>query len=164
MKKIVNPFIKYPEEDFYCIGCSPHNKTGLNLHFYDVGSELITHWVPENKYMGYKNVLHGGMQALLVDEIAAWVVYTKCETVGVTSEMNIKYHKPVHITSREIKISGKLVGFDENLAIVECSITNSSGAICCSATVNYYCFPKAIAERKYNYPGIKAFYNENSKA
>ena len=103
MKKIINPFSHYSEEDYNCIGCSPNNKTGLNLQFFDTGESLVTHWKPENKYMGYKNVLHGGMQALLMDEIAGWVTYIKCQTVGVTSEMNVKYVGSIYETQFGLK-------------------------------------------------------------
>ena len=163
MKKIVNPFTHYPAEDYNCIGCSPNNKTGLNLQFYDTGKELMAHWLPENKYMGYKNVLHGGMQALLMDEIAGWVVYTKCFTGGVTSEMKVTYLKPLYISSGEIKVTGQLINFHENSALIKCSIYNSDGIICSSAEITYFCYPEPIAIKKYHYPGIEAFYEQKIK-
>ena len=160
MKKIINPFVEFKEEDYNCIGCSPHNKSGLNLQFFDNGKGLETFWKPEKKYMGYKNVLHGGIQALLMDEIGGWVVYTKCFTTGVTSELNVKYHKPMYILGGEIKITGKLVDFESNFARIHCSIYNSAGLECSSAEVTYYCFPEKISVNKYHYPGVEAFYEK----
>ena len=160
MKKIINPFVEFPQEDYHCIGCSPHNKSGLNLQFFDNGGGLETYWSPENKYMGYKNVLHGGMQALLMDEIGGWVVYTKCFTTGVTSELNVKYLKPLYISSGEVKITGKLIRFEGNFAKIECSIYNSDGKKCSTAEAIYYCFPEKISVKKYHYPGIEAFYEK----
>lgn len=73
MKKIRNPFALHKSQDYNCFGCSPDNEIGLNLEFWDTGDEIITQWMPDNKFVGYKNVLHGGIQATIMDEIASWV-------------------------------------------------------------------------------------------
>ena len=42
------------------------------------------------------DTLHGGIQAVLLDEICAWVVLRKLQTTGVTSKMETRYMKPVN--------------------------------------------------------------------
>ncbi|MGD0710115.1 MAG: hypothetical protein ABR968_02965 [Bacteroidales bacterium] len=70
MRKISNPYIKVKE--YCCFGCSPDNKTGLRLEFYEDGDEIYTEWQPTQYLQGYVNVVHGGIQSTLMDEIAAY--------------------------------------------------------------------------------------------
>ena len=94
MKKISNPFEK--SENYNCFGCSQNNKFGLQMKFFEDEDEIVTFWQPQNRFQGYNFVLHGGIQATLMDEIASWVVFIKLKTAGVTSKMEIRYKKPVY--------------------------------------------------------------------
>ena len=73
MKKISNGYVSL--KDYNCFGCSPNNGNGLRLHFYSEGDFVISKWTPTHDFEGYHNVLHGGIQATLLDEIANWSVY-----------------------------------------------------------------------------------------
>jgi hypothetical protein len=75
MRKILNPFSPLWREEYNCIGCSPQNEIGFHLQFYDNGDELIAGWIPEKNFMGYPDVVHGGIQSTLLDEIGGWAVY-----------------------------------------------------------------------------------------
>lgn len=69
MKKLNNPFVD--RADYYCFGCSPKNDIGLKMEFYEDGEYIKSYWKPDMRYQGYKNILHGGVQTLLMDEIAS---------------------------------------------------------------------------------------------
>jgi len=117
-------------------------------------------WKPDRKFEGYHNVLHGGIQATIHDEVASWAVYTQCETAGVTSNLNVTYQKPLYISSNEkITIKATLKEQAEKKAVFETEILNAKGEICSSAIVEYFLFPKPIAERKFFYPGKEAFFD-----
>ena len=68
------------------------------MTFFEDGDEIISTWEPKPQFEGYHGVLHGGIQATIMDEIASWVVYVKVKVAGVTSSMNIHYHKPIYMT------------------------------------------------------------------
>ena len=85
--------------------------------------------------------------------------YAKCDTAGVTSAMNINYAKPVYITRGEIEIHGSLADFTGNIATIHCKLLDGEGNICTTGKVQYFCFPKQIAVRKYAYPGMEAFHS-----
>ena len=87
MRKIINPYEKL--EGFECFGCSTKNNIGLNLDFFEDGEYVISRWKPRIVLQGYKGILHGGIQATLLDEVASWVVYVKAKTAGVTSRIDI---------------------------------------------------------------------------
>ncbi len=160
MKKIKNPFVEKDSSrhDYNCFGCSPFNEHGLHLEFWEDGDEVFTKWSPRKSLEGWMGVLHGGVQATLIDELGGWIVLLKMKTAGVTSGMNIKYLKPVYISKGEITIKGKLVSSEERIAKITCSIFDGEGTECVQAELDYFCFPERIAKAKYFYPGIEAFY------
>ena len=162
MRKITNPFAKMASKGEYnCFGCSPGNDIGLHLEFWEDGDEMLAKWTPDERYEGWMGVLHGGIQATLLDEIAAWVVFVKLKTSGVTSEMNINYHKPLYLQKGEISVRGKLIKTEKRLAKLECTLFDGQNEACASALVTYFCFPEKIARAKYNYPGVEAFLGES---
>ena len=158
MKKIVNPFIESKNHDYKCFGCSPLNDIGLKLEFWDAGEEVVCKWLPKKQFEGYMNVIHGGIQATIHDEIASWAVYTKCETAGVTSNLDVRYKNPLMITNQEISIRAKVESVNRRLAIIETIIEDVEGRICSVGKVTYFLFPQDMAKEKYMYPGIEAFY------
>lgn len=163
MKKIRNPW-KDPKNagEYNCFACSPYNDLGLQLEFWEDGDDIITHWDPAKTYEGWINVLHGGIQATLLDEVAGWVTMLKLKTTGVTSEMSVKYLKPVTVTSGSVTVRGRLLEMDGRIAKIQTSLYNGAGIECAKALVSYFVFPERVAKRKYNYPGIEAFYSDES--
>ena len=158
VKKINNPFIKHKGDQYNCIGCSPNNKTGFQLEFYSDGESVYSYWIPKVEFEGYMNVVHGGIQATLMDELASWFVYSMLDTAGVTSKMEIQYHNPLYISAGEMKITARLISKNKKHALIETEIENSKGVVCSSAIVEYYLFPPNVARVKYNYPGKDKFW------
>jgi|TARA_R110002050_G_scaffold111014_1_gene224006 uncharacterized protein (TIGR00369 family) len=158
MKKIINVHRSDDPEIYRCIGCSPHNPIGLKLEFWDDDNCIISKWNPRREFEGWVEVLHGGIQATLLDEIAAWVVYTKCKTAGVTAELKVKYKRPVFTNQGEILIKGRLVEMNKRLAFIHAQLFNSENQLCAEADIKYVIFSEEVARTKYYYPGIDAFY------
>lgn len=159
MKKITNPFIHAAETGEYnCFGCSPGNTHGLHLNFWLDGDELVAKWQPKKDFEGWTGVLHGGVQATLMDEAAAWLVFVKLKTSGVTTALNIVYSKPVYISNGEITVRARLISAKNRLAEIECTLSDGKQELCATAMATYFCFPEKIARAKYNYPGVDAFF------
>ncbi|WP_430936112.1 PaaI family thioesterase [Saccharicrinis sp. 156] len=158
MRKIINPFVNSKQHDYKCFGCSPLNNIGLQLEFWEDGEEVVCKWIPGKQFEGYRNVVHGGIQATLHDEVASWAVYTQCKTAGVTSNLNVRYKNPLMIKDDEITIRARVESVNRRLAVFETTIEDSQGKVCSIGKVTYFLFPKDIAKDKYQYPGENAFY------
>ncbi len=163
MRKIRNPW-KDPKNkgEYNCFACSPYNDSGLHLEFWEDGDDIITKWDPAKTYEGWVNVLHGGIQATLLDEVAGWVILLKQATTGVTSEMNVQYLKPVKVSAGIVTVRGRLLSVEGRTAKIAASLYNGSGEECAKAILSYFVFPENVAKRRYNYPGIEAFYSDES--
>jgi len=155
VRKIINP---YEPERNKCFGCSSSNPIGLHLTFYEDGEDVVTEWDPEFYMQGYLNVLHGGIQATLHDEIASWTVYTKLETAGVTRKIEINYLKAVYVNKGKITLRSKVLTQEERLATMYTRLLDCNGNLCSEGKVTYYIYPQKIAVARYNYPGIEAFF------
>lgn len=159
-RKIHNPFIELKGDSYNCFGCSPHNNHGLHLEFWEDGEEVFSEWEPVNMFEGYHGVVHGGMQATLMDEVAAWTVYVKCETAGVTMGMEIKYKKPLSSLNGKVKVVATVKEQTSRLAKVDVKLYNSDGVLATESIVSYFLFPVERARKEFMYPGVEAFFEE----
>jgi uncharacterized protein (TIGR00369 family) len=160
MRKIINPFPG--SEGYRCFACSPENAFGLNMTFIEDGDNVICNWEPRAHFQGYRNILHGGIQSTLLDELAAWIVFVKVKTSGTTTRIEVSYHKPVYTNQGTIKLQGRLIGMNGNIATVKAEIFDKNGTVCTDATVDYYTFPEKIARKKLYFPGYEKFFEKNN--
>jgi len=158
VRKVINPFRGL--EGYNCFGCSPDNKFGLQLSFVDEGEYLTASWTPKEYFQGYNNMLHGGIQSTLIDEIASWYVYAKLKTAGVTSRLEVRYKKPVYTNKGDIKLRAKLLGMQRNLANFEVELFDNDGVLCAFGNVQYFTFNEKVSREKFWYPGGEAFFEE----
>ncbi len=156
MRKLRNPYAEDP--NYNCFGCSPNNKTGLKMTFYDEGEYITAEWEPTKDFQGFYNVLHGGIQATMLDEIACWAVSIQIGTSGVTTNLNIKYRNPVLISEGNIKLRAKVVRKERRIATIHTELITADGKIGSEAEVQYMVFPEDIAKKKLDWPGVEAFY------
>lgn len=157
MKKLYNPFF---EQAFHCFGCSPENKYGLQLDFWEDDEGVLAYYNPQAHHEGYPNVIHGGIQATLLDEVAAWVIYVKLQTSGVTASMQVKFRKPVFTDKGEIIIKAKVKEVNRRIAQIEAWIEDIEKNRLCEAVLDYFIYPTQEAKEKYRYPGVEAFYKQ----
>ena len=138
MKNIINP-CKWLE-GYNCFGCAPNNEAGIKMEFYEDGDEVVSIWKPRPEYQGWINTLHGGIQAVLMDEICAWVILRKLQTTGVTSKMETRYRKSVSTTDSHIVLRASIKEVKRNIVIIEAKLYNKDGEVCTEAVCTYFTF------------------------
>jgi len=156
MVRLRNPYAEFP--GYNCFGCSPSNAAGLRMEFYEEGEEVVSTWSPEPDFQGFHDVLHGGIQATLMDEIASWVVFVKLDTAGVTYRLNTRFRVPVRISRGVVTLRARLVERKRNIATMEVVLLDGEGKKCSESTVDYFLLPRDRAVKEFHYPGRKAFY------
>lgn len=149
MKKIKNPWIGLTDKGYNCFACAPSNPYGLKMEFYEDGEDIVSIWTPGENYQGWLNTLHGGIQATLLDEIGGWIIARKCQTSGMTTNLNIKYKKPIP-TGCDIKVEirARIRETKRNFVFIDAAITYN-GVTCSTADITYYTFPKDVAEKDF---------------
>lgn len=147
MKKLTNPWKGV--EGYYCFGCAPSNPAGVKMEFYEDGDDIVSIWTPDTKYQGWLNTLHGGIQAVLLDEICAWVIIRKKQTTGVTFKMETKYLKSISTVDEELTLRARIVNEKRNVVFIEAEIYNKAKEICSQALCTYFTIPQEEAKSKY---------------
>lgn len=159
MRNITNPYVDSP--GYNCFGCSPSNPLGLAMSFFEEGSRVLSHWEPKASYQGFSDVLHGGIQATLMDELASWYVMVKMKTSGMTEGMEIRYHKPVYTTGGTVTLSSELEESEKRRARIRVRLfQGSEGEPKSEGVCTYTIFPEKLARKKLHYPGYEAFFPE----
>ena len=153
MKKIVNPWAGEPS--YHCFGCDPNSEHGLRMEFFEDGEYVVSHWQPRSELQGWRDTLHGGIQATLADEIASWVVFRKFQTSGVTSRMEVKYKKPVKITAEPITLRARAVKQMRNVVDIAVELYDARGELCTIATCVYFLFSKQRAHEEFGFMEFK---------
>lgn len=146
MKKIINPWKGL--KGYYCFGCSPENPLGVKMEFYEDGDEIVSFWKPKPEYQGWLDTLHGGIQAVLLDEICAWVIVRKLQTTGVTSKMETRYRKSISTNDTFLEIRASIQEQKRNIILVKATIYNSAKEICTEAVCTYFTFSKEKSQQE----------------
>lgn len=155
MKKIINPWIGLIDKGYNCFACAPNNPYGLKMEFYEDGDDIVSLWSPDDNYQGWFNTLHGGIQATLLDESAGWLISRKFQTTGMTTNLNVKYKKPVPTgrdVTLEIRVRAKEV--KRNFVFIEGTISHN-GTVCSTGELTFFCFSKEVAEKDFYFSGCE---------
>lgn len=118
-----------------CFGCGKDNAAGLQVERgYDEDGNAISRITVDEKFAGEKGVVHGGIQAALLDEVLGFLVRRVCEdNYGefkpiVTATFQLKYKAPCP-TQTELTLRSRVTQIDLPSVFVEGEITNSNGDV-----------------------------------
>ena len=109
-----------------CFGCGPHNERGLRLRFQREGDAVTTRFVLGKGHDGPPDLLHGGLQALICDELAGWVLVGLRDRIGVTSSMNLRYIRGIRLGEECVGI-GELASEADGMMAVDDVILGADG-------------------------------------
>jgi uncharacterized protein (TIGR00369 family) len=100
--------------DGRCFGCGPANEHGLRLRFRRVGpGEVEGEYTAPEHQAGAPGVVHGGIQAALLDETLGFAAHAAREPGAddidiVTVEFSLRYRRPAP-TGQPLRLRGRLV-------------------------------------------------------
>lgn len=96
------------EDDRMCFCCGAENAIGLKLAFeMTPGGRMRTVWTPRKEHQGFKDIVHGGLVATVLDEVMIRMLYLS-GIEAVTAEMETKLIRPL-LAGRDYRFEGWLV-------------------------------------------------------
>ena len=95
-----------------CFGCSRENTAGLRLRFFRDGDGVRCETTVKPAFQGAPTVVHGGIQAVLLDETCCAAAYFITDQFVVTGELNLRYRRPCPV-DRPLVITARIVGREE---------------------------------------------------
>ena len=83
------------EDDQMCFACGSKNPIGLRLKFtLDKEDTLRTEFTPQKVHQGYKDIVHGGIIALILDEVMVNLLW-KSGRPAISAEIEVKLSQSV---------------------------------------------------------------------
>jgi uncharacterized protein (TIGR00369 family) len=128
-----------------CFGCAPDHPIGFRLTFERDGDDVLTRFVPGDRYQGPPNVMHGGLVMALADEIGAWAVIAKSGKFGFTASIEAKIKRPIRI-GVELIGRGRLVR-DTRRVMTSAVTIEQAGELAFEAELRFAVLDEASAER-----------------
>jgi len=131
-----------------CFVCGLENPSGLKLRFRKEGPDSVsTRFTPPGDWTGWKNVMHGGFHALLLDEVTAWVPFGLWnERAFVTKEMSIRYIRPAYVEKPLLAV-GSLIEDKGREIIIKGELKDEQGNVLTEAICTLVRLPKNVMDR-----------------
>jgi uncharacterized protein (TIGR00369 family) len=128
-----------------CFVCGNQNEYGLKVDFfYDKGMSRAE-YVAEEKFQGYKDILHGGIISALLDEVMIKAVIARGFLV-VTVEIEVKFIKPVKI-GEKLFLQGKVTGEQKRIFTAEGTVTDSKREIVATGKGKFFKVTEEMKEK-----------------
>ena len=91
-----------------CFVCGEANPVGLKLRFQTDGRIVQTRFVPRPEHVGFKQTVHGGVIATLLDEIMVWACAVQTKRFAFCAELNVRFIKSLR-PGEEVIATGELI-------------------------------------------------------
>jgi uncharacterized protein (TIGR00369 family) len=91
-----------------CFVCGESNAHGFNLRSETDGAIVRTHFAFRSEHVGFKQTVHGGLTATLLDEIMTWACVVKAKRFAYCAELSVRYLHPV-TPGQQLVASAELV-------------------------------------------------------
>ena len=132
------------EDDQMCYVCGKKNRAGFKLDFtHTRKGQLTAEVVFKKKHQGYKNIVHGGMIAMLLDEIMVNLAWLD-GVPAVTAEITVRLKKAIPVGQKVI-LEGLLAKEEGRLLLMKATAKDSKGVLYASAEAK--CLKMALPAR-----------------
>jgi acyl-coenzyme A thioesterase PaaI-like protein len=107
------------EDDHHCFVCGSLNNSGLKLTFNldKSNNRISTEFIPQKIYQGYKDIVHGGIIGLILDECMVTLAL-KLGHHAVSAEYTIRLFTPAKI-GKKLIFSARLASEKGKLLMIE---------------------------------------------
>ena len=120
-----------------CFVCGESNASGLKLRFETDGKIVRARFTPRAEHVGFKQTIHGGITATLLDEIMVWACAIQTKRFAYCAELTVRYQGPLR-PGEEVFTTGELVTNKRNkLFEARGEVRDASGNVLAQATGKY---------------------------
>jgi len=130
-----------------CFACSQSNPQGLHMRFVRTGERSAEcRYVVAPHHCGFHTVVHGGIQAALLDEVMSVTTNIHRERYHAvpyaTAELSLQYKKPVPI-GEELLVRAELMREEDRDLYISGAILDAQGNILTTANGRWRMLRKA---------------------
>lgn len=112
----------------WCFACGKENEHGLHMRF-EVNEDCCkAYFTPRKEHQSYTGRMHGGLVAVLLDEVTGNYLFCKEEKPVYTAKMEIRYRQPLLI-DEEVICTGTESRRKGNMVVMLGKIERKDGTI-----------------------------------
>jgi len=122
-----------------CLVCGLDNPLSLRARFYELENGMLAGiTIPHSQHQSYPNRVHGGMISAFLDEVIGRAInITEPKTWAVTTNLEVKFIKPVPYDVRLIAMA-KITSNNRRLFVGEAELILPNGDIAATAKAKYF--------------------------
>lgn len=127
----------------HCFVCGESNAIGLKLRFTTDGRVVHTRFRLRPAHIGFRNVVHGGILATVLDEIMVWACAVPTGRFAFCAELTARFLNPVR-PDDEILATGEMLANRKNRIFeAKGELADASGRIFAEARGKFLPIPKS---------------------
>jgi len=120
-----------------CFVCGESNPLGLNIRFETDGKIVQTRFRPRPEHIGFKQTVHGGITATILDEIMVWACAVQTRRFAYCAELNIRYQAPARPDEELIAVAELVSNRRDKIFEAKAELRTLSGEVLATATGKY---------------------------
>ena len=146
--KIMSHFKPLPtSSDHNCFACSPANKAGLQMAFFQNENAVYSRVTIPAHLGGWNHVTHGGVVSTILDETMSWAAMVLLKRLGFTQKISVEFMQTVAVGATMETESRVLEVRKNREAVVEGTLTDMEGKVCAVSRGTFRIFSPAVAKR-----------------
>lgn len=111
-----------------CFACGKDNDSGLHMRF-DINDErCLAYFTPEPRHQSYPGRMHGGLVAVLLDEVTGNYLLCKEGKPSYTARIDIRYRQPL-VIGEEVICEGSEIQSRGRMHVMKGIIRRADGTV-----------------------------------
>ena len=120
-----------------CFVCGESNAIGFRLRFETDGHVVQTRFWARAEHIGFKNVMHGGLVATILDEVMVWGCAVATRKFAYCAELTVRFLSPVRPGEGLVAIGQLAANRKGKIFEAKGSLRDLSGKTLAEATGKY---------------------------
>jgi uncharacterized protein (TIGR00369 family) len=130
-----------------CFVCGESNPIGFNLRFETDGTVVSAKFVPRREHAGFREVVHGGLIATLLDEVMVWACAVQTKRFAYCAELNVRFLQPLRPGSPAIISAGLVTNRKNRIFEARGALQTEAGVMLATSTGKYLPIREADAAK-----------------
>jgi len=130
-----------------CFVCGESNPIGFNLRFETDGTIVTARVVPRREHAGFREVVHGGLVATLLDEVMVWACAVATRRFAYCAELNVRFLQPLRPGEPSILSAHLATNRKNRIFEAEGSLKTEAGVTLATSTGKYLPISEADASK-----------------
>ena len=113
------------------------NPLGLRLRFRTDGQIVRAEFVPQPEHIGFKQIVHGGLIATLLDEIMVWACAVQTKQFAFCAELNVRFQQSLRPGEKTVATAELVNNRRNRIFEAKAELRDVSGRVLASASGKY---------------------------